>query len=61
MFPDEWILIATGDEKHTSSAKLGEWDSGKTNGLYILRLQVVDSEGVLSTAYAKSLLIICSE
>lgn len=53
LFPTEWELIGENDTLPTNDEPLAIFDAEGLNGLYILRLQVIDTEQILSSAYAQ--------
>ena len=53
LFPAEWELISENDSIPEDEIALASYDASGLNGLYILRLQVIDEENILSTAYAQ--------
>lgn len=53
LYPSQWELIETNSEITNRDQFLGEWDSKDLNGLYIVRLQVIDEDNIISTAYAQ--------
>ncbi|NMB53450.1 MAG: hypothetical protein GYA15_02010 [Leptolinea sp.] len=50
--PQEWVEIARGSEA-VESGLLGEWDTGGRNGLYAIRLLVVNAENRVETALSQ--------
>ena len=53
LFPSEWELISTSDSLPLSDEPLAVFDASGLNGLYILRLQVIDKDDILSTTFSQ--------
>jgi membrane peptidoglycan carboxypeptidase len=48
--PATWQQIGAGNSQPVIEGPLAEWDTTGLNGLYVIRLQVVDKQSVLRTA-----------
>jgi membrane peptidoglycan carboxypeptidase len=48
--PSTWQQIGTGASQPVIEGPLAEWDTTGLNGLYVVRLQVVDKQNVLKTS-----------
>lgn len=48
--PRDWQQIAGGTGQSIVEGKLADWDTTGLNGLYVIRLQVVDQENVVKNA-----------
>lgn len=48
--PDNWLQINENTSKPVTDGVLAEWDTGELNGLFALRLTVVDAENLIKTA-----------
>ena len=47
--PQDWVQIGSGTGHPVVEGKLAEWDTTGLNGLYVIRLQVVDANNVIKT------------
>jgi membrane peptidoglycan carboxypeptidase len=47
--PRDWVQIGSGTGNPIVEGELAEWDTSGLNGLYVIRLQVVDANNVIRT------------
>ncbi len=47
--PQHWVQIGSGSGNPVVEGKLADWDTTGLNGLYVIRLQVVDANNVIKT------------